>query len=67
MHAVALVLRTTRRRPWTSAERGRRKLVAPKREASPPRGLTRRHDVSARSVAGYPTNRAPPRAVRWWA
>src|SRR5687768_5016742 len=53
MHAVALVLRATRRRPWTTAERGRRKLAAPKREASPPRGLIRRHDVSSRTVGGF--------------
>lgn len=54
MHAVALVLRASRRRPWTSAERGRRKLAAPKREAAPPRGLTRPHDVSSRTVEGFP-------------
>ena len=61
MHAVALVLRTTRRRPWTTAERGRRKLAAPKREASPPRGLARRHDVSSRTVEGFPCWTVRPR------
>ena len=53
MHAVALVLRTTRRRPWTTAERARRRIEAPKREAPPPRGLTRRHEVSSRTVGGF--------------
>ncbi len=65
MHAVALVLRTTRRRPWTTAERGRRKLAAPKREVPPPRRLTRRHDVSQRTVEGFPcwTVRPPGPAI----
>lgn len=61
MHAVALVLRTTRRRPWTTAERGRRKLEAPKREAPPPRRLTRRHDVSSRVIEGFPCWTVRPR------
>ena len=67
MHAVALVLRATRRRPWTTAERARRRLAAPKREAAPPRGLTRRHDVSARTVEGFPAGpcgRGRPRRPR---
>ena len=61
MHAVALLLRATRRRPWTTAERARRKLAAPKREAPPPRGLTRRHDVSSRTVVGFPCWTVRPR------
>ena len=61
MHAVAVVLRATRRRPWTTAARGRRKLAAPKREAAPPRGLLRRHDVSSRTVGGFPCWTVRPR------
>ena len=61
MRAVALVLRATRRRTWTTAEHARRKIEAPKREAPPPRGLTRRHDVSVRTVAGFPCWTVRPR------
>ena len=61
MRAVALVLRATRRRTWTTAEHARRKIGAPKREAPPPRGLTRRHDVSLRTVAGFPCWTVRPR------
>ncbi len=61
MHAVAVVLRATRRRPWTTAERGRRKLAEPKRETPPPRGLFRRHDVSSRTVEGFPCWTVRPR------
>ena len=61
MHAVALLLRATRRRPWTSAERARRRLEAPKREARPPRSLIRRHDVSSRTIEGFPCWTVRPR------
>ena len=54
MRGVGLVLRATRRTSWTSAERARRRIQAPKREAPPPRGLVRRHDVSQRTVEGFP-------------
>lgn len=53
MHGVALALRVTRRRPWTSAERARRRIEAPKREAPPPRRLTRRHALTERVVDGF--------------
>jgi acetyl esterase/lipase len=62
MQAVALVLRATRRRTWTSAERARRTMAAPKRETPPPRGLTRRHEVSQRTVRGFPCWTVCPRA-----
>ncbi len=61
MNAVALVLRATHRPTWTTAERGRRKLAAPKREAPPPRRLKRRHDVSQRTVEGFPCWTVRPR------
>lgn len=54
MRGVGLVLRATRRRTWTTAERARRRIEAPKREAPPPRRLLRRHEVSQRVVEGFP-------------
>lgn len=54
MRGVALFLRATRRRTWTSAERARRRMEAPERESPPPRGLVRRHDLSRRTVRGFP-------------
>ena len=62
MRGIGLVLRATRRRTWTTAERARRRMEQPKREAPPPRGLTRRHDVSQRTVAGFPVWTVRPRA-----
>ena len=53
MHLVALALRATRRRPWTSAELARRRIEAPKREAPPPRRVTRRHALTERVVDGF--------------
>lgn len=53
MHAVALVLRATRRRPWADAEVARRRIAAPKREAPPPRRLARRHELAERVVDGF--------------
>ena len=61
MEAVALVLRATSRPAWTTAAGGRRRLAAPKREAPPPRRLTRRHDVSQRTVEGFPCWTVRPR------
>ncbi len=61
MRAVALVLRATRRRTWTTAEHARRRIDAPKRETPPPRGLIRRHDVSVRTVGGFPCWTVRPR------
>lgn len=63
MRGVGLVLRATRRRTWTTAERARRRIEAPKREAPPPRGLRRRHDVSCRTVAGFPCWTVWPRTT----
>lgn len=61
MRGVGLVLRATRRRTWTSAERARRRIEAPKREAPPPRVLRRRYDVFCRSVDGFPCWTVRPR------
>jgi acetyl esterase/lipase len=61
MRAVAMVLRATRRRTWTTAEHARRKMAAPKREAPPPHRLTHRHDVSMRTVGGFPCWTVRPR------
>lgn len=62
MRGIALVLRATRRRTWTTPERTRRRLEQPKRESPPPRALTRRHDVSSRTVDGFPCWTVRPRA-----
>ena len=61
MNAVGLVLRATSRPAWTTPEGGRRRLAAPKREAPPPRRLTRRLDVSQRTVEGFPCWTVRPR------
>jgi acetyl esterase/lipase len=62
MAAVALVLRATRRRAWSSPERARRRIGAPKVETPPPRKLTARHDVRSRAVAGFPVWTVRPHA-----
>jgi epsilon-lactone hydrolase len=61
MHVVAAVLRATRRRHWATAERARRRIEAPKREAPPPRRLTRRHGVTERVVDGFRVWSVQPR------
>ena len=61
MRGVALVLRATRRRVWADAGRARRRMEQPKQEAPPPRDLTRRHDVSQRTVEGFPVWTVRPR------
>jgi acetyl esterase/lipase len=61
MHVVALVLRTTRRRHWTTAEAGRRRLARPKTETPPPRRLRRTHEVAQRTVGGFPVWTVRPR------
>jgi len=61
MTALGLVLRMTRKRTWASAERSRRRIAAPKVEEAPPPGLTDRHDVSSRLVAGFPCWTVRPR------
>ena len=60
MHVVALVLRT-RRRHWTTAEAGRRRMQRPKVETPPPRRLRRAHDVAQRTVGGFPVWTVAPR------
>jgi epsilon-lactone hydrolase len=54
MTAVGLFLRMTRKRAYATPERGRRRIAAPKVEAPPPRRLTARHDVTCRTVGGFP-------------
>ncbi len=61
MYGIGLVLRATRRRPWTTAQRARRRMAAPKREARPPRRLTRAHEVRQRTVGGFPCWTVRPR------
>ena len=61
MHVVALVLRATRRRHWTTAEAGRRRIERPKAEAPPPRRLRRAHEVTKRTVGGFPVWTVRPR------
>jgi acetyl esterase/lipase len=61
MHVVALALRTTRRRHWTTADAGRSRLARPKAEAPPPRRLRRAHEVSQRTVRGFPVWSVRPR------
>ena len=62
MHVVALVLRATRRRHWTTAEAGRRRVARPKSETPPPRWLRRAHEISERTLAGFPVWTVRPRA-----
>jgi acetyl esterase/lipase len=54
MTAVGLFLRATRKRAYATPERGRRRIAAPKVEAPPPKKLTTRHDVTSRTVSGFP-------------
>src|SRR5687768_8984161 len=61
MHVVALVLRATRRRHWTTAEAGRRRIERPKAEAPPLRRLRRAHEVTKRTVGGFPVWTVRPR------
>jgi acetyl esterase/lipase len=62
MHVVALVLRTTRRRHWTSADAGRRRVARPKSETPPPRRLRRASAVTQRTVGGFPVWTVRPRS-----
>jgi epsilon-lactone hydrolase len=61
MTAVGLVLRATRRRAYTSPERARRRIAAPKLETPPPKRLRARHHVSSRTVGGFPVWTVRPR------
>jgi epsilon-lactone hydrolase len=61
MHLVALVLRTTRRRHWETAEAGRRRIQRAKVETPPPRRLRHAHEVAQRTVGGFPVWRVRPR------
>ncbi len=61
MHVVALVLRATRRRHWTTAEACRRRLAEPKTETPPPRRLRRRHEVTSRTLGSFPVWTVRPR------
>ncbi len=54
MTAVGLFLRATRKRAYATPERGRRRIAAPKVEAPPPPKLSARHDVTCRTVGGFP-------------
>jgi acetyl esterase/lipase len=62
MTAVGLILRATRRRAWSSPERARRRIAVPKVEAPPPRKLTARHEVTCRTVGGFPVWTVRPQA-----
>jgi epsilon-lactone hydrolase len=62
MTTLGWVLRATRRRAWSSPERARRRIAAAKVEAPPPRTLSDRHEVSCRTVAGFPCWTVRPRA-----
>lgn len=62
MTAVGIVLGLTRGRAYATADRGRRRLAEPKREAPPPARLRARHDVTSRTVAGFPVWTVAPRA-----
>ncbi len=63
MRGVALVLRATRRRGMATPERARRRIAAPKRETPPPAVLRRRHEVTCRTVAGFPVWTVRPRGA----
>ena len=61
MRAVAAVLRLTRSRVWSSAERARRRIAVPKSSSQPPSRLRRRHRVSTRQVEGFDCHTVAPR------
>ncbi|WP_409331772.1 alpha/beta hydrolase fold domain-containing protein [Trujillonella humicola] len=61
MHAVAAVLRLTRKRAMATPERARRRLAAAKGSATPPAHLARRHRVGTREVGGFPCTMVAPR------
>lgn len=61
MRAVGLFLGLTRGRAFATVERGRRRLAEPKRETPPPARLRDRHDVTCRTVDGFPVWTVRPR------
>jgi epsilon-lactone hydrolase len=64
MRAVAAVLRVTRKPRMATAERGRRRLAAPKGSPVPPASLGRRHEVVHRELGGFPCTTVAPRGRR---
>jgi epsilon-lactone hydrolase len=61
MRVVVAALRLTRKRRMATAERGRRRLLAPKGPSGPPATLRRRHAVSTRRVDGFDCHTVAPR------
>ncbi|WP_324277371.1 alpha/beta hydrolase [Blastococcus brunescens] len=61
MRVIVAVLRLTRKRGMATAERGRRRVAAPKGPSGPPRSLRTRHDVSTRRVGGFDCHTVAPR------
>ncbi len=62
MHGVALYARLRMKPRSSSVARARQRLREPKAPARPPAALLRRHDVSAREVAGFVYRTVAPRA-----
>jgi epsilon-lactone hydrolase len=61
MRALGVFLGLTRGRAYATEERGRRRLAEPKREASPSARLRARHEVTSRTVGGFPVWTVRPR------
>jgi epsilon-lactone hydrolase len=64
MRVVVAVLRLTRKRGMATAERGRRRVAAPKGPSGPPARLRARHDVRTRRVGAFDCHTVAPRGGR---
>lgn len=64
MRVVVAVVRLTRKRGMATAERGRRRVAAPKGPSGPPAKLRRRHAVSTRQIGGFDCHTVAPRGGR---
>ena len=62
MRLIGTYLRLTAKPGMATTERARQQIAAPKKASSIPSALARRHEVSARQVAGFPCYTVTPRA-----
>ncbi len=63
MRTVAAVLRLTHHPAWSTAERARARVAAPKGSPTPPARLRRRHEVTSRRVEGFDCVTVAPRGA----
>jgi acetyl esterase/lipase len=64
MRAVALYLRMTRKRRHATTASAERILAEPKGPSAPPRGLTRRFDVTTKTIDGFDVHIVSPDGSR---